>query len=104
LECGQPKKYAKRNFYFAPLTPKPLDTLMTVGIFEGMDNIKQIRLKLGLTQAQMANQLGVQQCVISRFERGIRVPSKRTLLAISALASKGSKPASSRRHKKEVAE
>ncbi|NBC37339.1 helix-turn-helix domain-containing protein [Novosphingobium sp. FSY-8] len=53
-----------------------------------MSDIQTIRSQLGLSQAEMAEQLGLHQSTISRFERGDLIPDKRTLIAVRALASK----------------
>ena len=52
-----------------------------------MDNIRDIRRQLGLTQCEMADRLGLNQSTISRFERGDLPVDKRTMLAARALAS-----------------
>lgn len=50
-----------------------------------MESIASIREALGLSQAQMADALGLHQTTISRFERGEMPTDKRTLLAAQAL-------------------
>jgi len=50
-----------------------------------MDNIADIRSALGISQAEMADLLGLHQTTISRFERGDMPLDKRTLLAARAL-------------------
>jgi transcriptional regulator with XRE-family HTH domain len=50
-----------------------------------MSEIKAIRDSLGLTQAQLAAQLGVTQSSVSRFETGEIIPDRRTILAVQAL-------------------
>lgn len=61
-----------------------------------MDSIQDIRIALSLTQAEMADALGLHQSTISRFELGILPLDKRTLLAAKALLdakqSQGAKP------------
>lgn len=52
-----------------------------------MQDIKTIRQALSLSQAQMADQLGLHQTTISRFESGDLPLDKRTLLAAQALLS-----------------
>lgn len=52
-----------------------------------MDSILDIRKALGLSQAEMAERLGLNQSTISRFERGELAPDKRTILAAQALFS-----------------
>lgn len=44
-----------------------------------------MRKALGLTQAELAAKLGVNQATISRFESGIIDPDERTKLALDAL-------------------
>ena len=50
-----------------------------------MDSIKTIRERLGVSQSQMAEMLGLHQSTISRFEKGDLPTDKRTLLAAQAL-------------------
>ena len=50
-----------------------------------MDSIQAIREALSLSQAEMAERLGVHQSTISRFETGELPTDKRTLLAAQAL-------------------
>lgn len=50
-----------------------------------MNDIKQIREALGLSQAEMAAQLGLHQTTIGRFENGKLPLDKRTLLAAQSL-------------------
>lgn len=50
-----------------------------------MEDIQTIRKALGLSQAEMANRLGLHQTTISRFERGELPLDKRTLLAAQSL-------------------
>ncbi|MBK9496668.1 MAG: helix-turn-helix transcriptional regulator [Xanthomonadales bacterium] len=47
--------------------------------------IKTARQALGLTQAQLAEKLGVDHSLVSRLERGEVVPSTRDKLAVEAL-------------------
>ena len=56
-----------------------------------MSQIKDIRNNLGLTQAEMADRLGITQSTLSRLETGVIVANKRTLMAAQALL--GSRPA-----------
>ena len=70
---------------------------MLVGISKApMDNIRDIRRQLGLTQIEMAERLGLHQSTISRFESGDLPVDKRTALAAKALlaqaAAAGSAP------------
>jgi len=50
-----------------------------------MDNLRDIRRQLGLTQIEMGEQLGLDQSTISRFENGALPIDKRTGLAVQAL-------------------
>jgi transcriptional regulator with XRE-family HTH domain len=55
-------------------------------------NIKNLRLRLGYTQAQMAQKLGVRQNTISRIESGTNKTSGAVLLLLDRLAKrKGAK-------------
>ncbi len=50
-----------------------------------MQTIADIRRALGLSQAEMAERMGLSQSSISRFETGELPLDKRTLLAAQAL-------------------
>lgn len=50
-----------------------------------MDGIKQTRRELGVTQAELAAMLGLNQSTISRLERGALEVDARTALALEAL-------------------
>jgi len=52
-----------------------------------MEDMLAIREALKLSQAEMAEKLGLHQSTISRFERGDLPVDKRTLLAAQALLS-----------------
>ncbi len=43
------------------------------------DNIRHLRKELGLTQKELAGEVGLTQAQISDYERGLRVPSLHTL-------------------------
>ncbi len=49
------------------------------------NNLKTLRLQNGLTQAQVAQKLGVTKSVISAYETGLRLPSYDILINISKL-------------------
>lgn len=49
-------------------------------------NIKELRRKLGFTQMSFARALGMNQPIISLYEKGKRKPSYRTALNILKLA------------------
>ena len=51
-----------------------------------MINVKQERQKLGMTQAALAERLGVDVMTVSRWERGTRTPPPYLKLAFDALA------------------
>lgn len=50
-----------------------------------MDNLRDIRRRLGLTQIEMGERLGLDQSTISRLENGALAVDKRTALALQAL-------------------
>lgn len=50
-----------------------------------MEDIRRIRTRLGLTQIEFAERLGLHQSTISRFETGELPTDKRTILAAQAL-------------------
>lgn len=47
--------------------------------------LKTLRLKKGMTQAQLAQKLGVTKSVISAYETGLRLPSYDILIHIAKL-------------------
>jgi transcriptional regulator with XRE-family HTH domain len=58
-----------------------------------MDDIRTIRTRLGLNQADLAKKLGLHQSTISRFERGDLPIDERTRLALDALQMRAAAPA-----------
>lgn len=48
-------------------------------------NLKLLRLKERMTQAQLAQKLGLTKSVISAYENGIRLPSYDTLVHIAKI-------------------
>lgn len=48
-------------------------------------NIKKIRMKLGLTQAQLAETIGVAKLTLSQYETGFRNPSKTVIILLMVL-------------------
>jgi transcriptional regulator with XRE-family HTH domain len=58
-----------------------------------MEDIRDIRRQLGLTQSEFADRLGLHQSTISRFERGDLPVDKRTVLAAQALLAASPKQA-----------
>lgn len=51
-------------------------------------DIKQTRLALGLTQAELAEKLGISGSLLSRLESGDQPLTLRTILAIEALVTR----------------
>jgi DNA-binding XRE family transcriptional regulator len=51
-------------------------------------DIKATRKAMGLTQAELAQKLGVDHSTVSRLENGKLVPSDRDLLAMEALLAR----------------
>lgn len=47
--------------------------------------IKKIRIKLGLTQAQLAESIGVANLTLSQYETGFRNPSKTVIILLLLL-------------------
>ena len=56
-----------------------------------MDNtdIKQLRMRLGLTQKELATRLKLDAITISRWERGTQRPSNLARRQLARLANKG---------------
>lgn len=48
-----------------------------------MDNLKELRKKKGLTQAELANIVGVSDVTINRYELGLRTPKIDNILKIA---------------------
>lgn len=57
------------------------------------DEIKALRLALGLTQVELANRLGVRFATVNRWENGRANPSPLALLALETLARQTGEPA-----------
>jgi transcriptional regulator with XRE-family HTH domain len=55
-------------------------------------DIRATRRALGLSQAGLADKLGLNQATISRFETGNLPIDERTKLAIEAIAARAPKP------------
>jgi transcriptional regulator with XRE-family HTH domain len=51
--------------------------------------MREVRLRLDMTQEQVAAQIGTDSGAISRFERGLREPSLLELLAFSRMSGVG---------------
>jgi transcriptional regulator with XRE-family HTH domain len=51
--------------------------------------MREVRLRLDMTQEQVAAQIGTDSGAISRFERGVREPSLLELLAFSRMSGVG---------------
>ena len=54
-------------------------------VFMTSEQIKRLRKKLGLTQRQLAEELGVPTNTVARWEQGERTPSPPTLKALKFL-------------------
>ncbi len=52
-------------------------------MYQPMLNLKVARIKKGLTQAQLAEKLGVSQNTISFYETGARFPSRNNLYKLA---------------------
>lgn len=50
-----------------------------------MEDVRTVRTALGLTQAELAEQLGLHQSTLSRLETGALAVDARTRLALEAL-------------------
>lgn len=51
-------------------------------------DISAARKALGLSQADLADKLGIKQSTVSRFETGELEPNARTVLAVEALLAR----------------
>jgi transcriptional regulator with XRE-family HTH domain len=51
--------------------------------------LREVRLRLDMTQEEVAKQLGTDSGAISRFERGLREPSLLELLTFSRMSGVG---------------
>ena len=51
------------------------------------DNIKQLRLKEGLTQAQLAQKLYVSRSTVAKWENGLGIPNPESMAALEELFS-----------------
>jgi transcriptional regulator with XRE-family HTH domain len=58
--------------------PRNLGEKATLG-----ERIRELRLKRGWTQQQLAERVGIQQKQISSYERGANVPSGQTFIALA---------------------
>ena len=56
-------------------------------------DIREARKALNLTQAELAEMLGVDHSAISRYETGAVTPDKRTLIALAAIFAQAAKAA-----------
>ena len=54
-------------------------------------DVKEIRKKLGITQQELAYQLGVGVITVSRWERGSAKPSRLARKELARLVAKGGK-------------
>jgi len=67
----------------------------------GGDSVKAMRLRLGLTQSELAEELGVRQQTISEWERGAYAPSRAMSKYLSRLAKESGLYEGSPRKKKQ---
>jgi transcriptional regulator with XRE-family HTH domain len=51
--------------------------------------LREVRLRLDMTQEEVAKQIGTDSGAVSRFERGFREPSLLELLAFSRMSGVG---------------
>ena len=70
---------------------------MPTCIFRDMDELRETRKTLGVTQVELADLLGLHQSTISRLESGALPLDGRTRLALEALTARQSRPASQRK-------
>ncbi len=47
------------------------------------NNLKQLRINRGLTQIQLQIATGIEQALLSKFERGERIPPTETLIILA---------------------
>lgn len=80
------------NGYFQLVVePATTKTAAKSGVHPLVQDFREQRLKCGLTQSQLAEQLGVSGIYISQLERGVKDPSRKLELAINRwLATKNS--------------
>jgi len=65
------------------MTDKNISDELTNAVKEVGQKLKQIRMERGLSQAEIANIIGVRQPIISRIEMGTNVPTWRNLERIT---------------------
>jgi len=65
------------------MTDKNISDELTNAVKEVGQKLKQIRMERGLSQAEIANIIGVRQPIISRIEMGTHVPTWRNLERIT---------------------
>ena len=53
------------------------------------NKMREVRLRLGMTQEEVAKQLGTDSGAVSRYERGLREPSLLEVLAFSRMSGVG---------------
>lgn len=85
---GQPYMLNLNTTFMTDTYPLPLDKTRTsqepIGI-RLSKNISKRRKELGLTQAQLAEKMGIEPETLSRFERGKHLPSLSTLEKLADL-------------------
>ena len=47
------------------------------------DNIKAARLRIGMTQEELANRMNVTQAAVSHWEQGISFPNSRQIVTLA---------------------
>ena len=60
------------------------------------EDLRRLRLRAGLTQEELARRSGVASASVSRIERGLQVPNKRTRDALADALALPERPALSR--------
>lgn len=73
----------KKQFFSEHPEMKPGFELL-VARYEAIERLRQLRAKHGLSQAQLAERMGVQQNVVSRLESATHSPRLETLAAAGA--------------------
>lgn len=66
------------------------------------NTLKTIRLKKNMTQAQLAQKLGLTKSVISAYETGLRLPSYDTLIHIAKIYNVSTDYLLGLEHKQEI--
>lgn len=56
---------------------------MSLGDYCMGENLKKIRIELGMTQIALQMQTGIEQALISKYETGERIPPTETLIILA---------------------